>query len=255
MKSDVIKTNLKLEHMKTLIPVKLKILLNMFLVVFSAPVLAFGDPAQAGAAAWCGARQRGASIDEANRQLRKTMSAQIMMSTGFASGLVGILNNRAGLQSQIDYHISTMCPSLVYGGNELNKPTGGQSGPLENPSNASYCSWQPWDPKCKDTATPDVKKKNQQGTSCGPVLQKYNCKYMDYLQANPSIKNWAIANPAIAAAEAKRLQAMDSDSLNISSTSAPKPNSTKTQSNKQLETKCLKASDYKGCMEYHKNTP
>ena len=74
------------------------------------PSFAFGDPVEAGVAAWCGARSRGASIDEANKQLRSTMAAQYTMSTSFTAALVGILGNRQGMQSQIEYRISRDCP-------------------------------------------------------------------------------------------------------------------------------------------------
>jgi len=90
--------------------------LTLLIIAICMPAMpsrAFGSPTEAGAAAWCGARQRGQSIEDANRQLRNTMSAQIMMSTDFASAIVGTLNNREGMQSQIDYYISRMCPEML----------------------------------------------------------------------------------------------------------------------------------------------
>ena len=90
----------------------MKQLLIAWILLTACPAYAFGDPSEAGAAAWCGARRRGESIDEANRQLRKTISAQLMMSTSFASGIAGLLNNRDGMQSQIDYYTSKMCPDV-----------------------------------------------------------------------------------------------------------------------------------------------
>ena len=113
------------------------------LVSGSSPSYAFGSPAEAGAVAWCGARSRGASVDEANRQLRKTMASEIMMSTSFASGLVGLLNNRQGLQSQIDYHISKMCPDQLNEG--IN--SGVNANTNANPDYRS-CSWNPWLKEC-----------------------------------------------------------------------------------------------------------
>jgi hypothetical protein len=77
------------------------------------PALAFGDPAQAGAAAWCGARKNGASVEIADKQLRSAISAQLLMSTNFTSAVVGLANSRQALQSQINFHISTMCPEYL----------------------------------------------------------------------------------------------------------------------------------------------
>jgi len=74
-----------------------KYLFPAMLVLSAGPVQSFGDPAQAGAAAWCGARRNGASVEQADKQMRKTMASQMVMSTDFASALVGTLNNRQGM--------------------------------------------------------------------------------------------------------------------------------------------------------------
>ena len=46
-------------------------------------------------------------------------------------------------------------------------------------------------------------------SSCDFKLQKYNCSYKAYLDANPGIKEWAISNPNMAAKERLRLQSVD----------------------------------------------
>jgi hypothetical protein len=101
------------------------------------PSFAFGDPVEAGVAAWCGARSRGASVDEANQQLRSTMAAQYTMSTGFAAALVGILGNRQGMQSQIEYRISRDCPEYKYGENPVQQNQPRQEEVVQNDTNHS----------------------------------------------------------------------------------------------------------------------
>lgn len=219
--------------------------------------LAFGNPSESGAAAWCGARQRGMSIDEANRQLRRTMSAQLMMSTDFASAIVGLMNNRQGMQSQIDYYISKMCPNMLHdnrvaSGQGLGQQ-GSQGSPSDEPSIASFCGWSPWDPKCKATASGSNNlPANSTQLDCAKVLIRHECSYQKYLLANPSVAAWAKANPAMAKAEALNLKAIDAESFGGLQNKPVKPVQ-KTSSEKSVtEEKCLKAADFKGCMEYYK---
>ena len=48
----------------------------------------------------------------------------------------------------------------------------------------------------------------QKQLDCGPVLQDYDCNYDAYLDANPSVKAWADANPVLAEQERVRLGAL-----------------------------------------------
>ena len=58
---------------------------------------------------------------------------------------------------------------------------------------------------------------------CGTVLRDYNCNYDAYLNANPSVKAWADANPEIAEKERIRLGAFTQEE--IEEQSKPKANS------------------------------
>jgi hypothetical protein len=58
---------------------------------------------------------------------------------------------------------------------------------------------------------------------CGRVLKVYECNYDTYLDANPSVKAWADANPELAAKERTRLGAFTQEE--IEEKSKPKANS------------------------------
>ena len=64
------------------------------------------------------------------------------------------------------------------------------------------------------------------------------------------MKDWVKANPEMARKEGLRLKAIDADEIG----SAETPKSEKAADSgayKNKEEKCLKVTDYKGCMEYH----
>ena len=84
------------------------------------------------------------------------------------------------------------------------------------------------DPKCPDgepklgfnntcqTASKDwlppaqaAAKAEREGPRCDFRLKKYGCSYDSYLDANPSMKQWAELNPEMAAKERVRLQSVD----------------------------------------------
>ena len=114
-----------------------------------------------------------------------------------------------------------------------------------NKNHPSYCSWNPWEEECKNGGI----KQRQLSNACSKVLEKYDCKYMKYLDANPHMKDWVKANPAMARKEALRLKAIDASEIGIEpilEETAP----TKPEKSDAAET-CLKALDYKGCMEYN----
>ena len=52
-------------------------------------------------------------------------------------------------------------------------------------------------------------KAEQEGPKCNFKLKKYDCSYDSYLEANPSMKQWAELNPDMAAKERIRLQSVD----------------------------------------------
>ncbi|MCP9808364.1 hypothetical protein KBY58_02820 [Cyanobium sp. HWJ4-Hawea] len=221
------------------------------ILISAAPLMAFGDPSQAGAAAWCGARQRGASIDEANQQLRKTISANLMMSTDFASAIVGAMSNRAGMQSQIDYYISTMCPGMTY-----------QAGPAANSSigSGSVVNSSFWNEQtCNDLHIKgneycdklQSKAKESPSPRCSKILVQFECSYKKYLSANPSVEKWAISNPQMARIEALKLKATDAENFGAAQEVVGTPAQATKKNIKASEAKCLKAADYKGCMDYH----
>ena len=159
-----------------------------------------------GASAWCGARQRGASIEKANKQMRSAMSASMVMGSGnFAGQIVGLLNSRDAMQSSIDFHIQQMCPDLIY-----DRP-----GPLVTSPDAadqttsSYCLLNPWEERCKDGSLSVNKSK----ISCLKALEKYDCRYAEYLKVNPHMQDWVNSNPEMARKEALRLKAIDADEI------------------------------------------
>lgn len=111
----------------------------------------------------------------------------------------------------------------------------------------SYCTWNPWDGECQSKS----QKKHKVSSGCLKALEKYDCKYTNYLEANPSMQNWVKSNPEMARKEALRLKAVDADEIGakakqveISPPQAEKADAAET---------CLKAADYKGCMEYNKS--
>ena len=69
--------------------------------------------------------------------------------------------------------------------------------------------------------------------------------------ANPSIEEWAAANPVMAKKEATRLNAVDAELIGATPSSKEAVKEV-TPSKTDIEKKCLQATDYKGCMEYHR---
>lgn len=200
---------------------------------------------QYGASAWCGARQRGASIEKANRQMRSAMSSSMVMGSGdFASQIVGLLNSRDAMQSSINYHIQQMCPGLVYDNNPGKPATTTEA---TDKSSSSYCTWNPWSESCKDGSL----KETQAKSNCLKAIEKYDCRYAKYLEANPHMQDWVNSNPEMARKEALRLKAVDADEIGAE---AKQVEISPLQAEKaDAEETCLKAADYKGCMEYNKS--
>ncbi|WP_186516497.1 hypothetical protein [Synechococcus sp. PROS-9-1] len=66
-----------------------------------------------------------------------------------------------------------------------------------------------WNNSC-ETAPADWKGLEEaKGPKCNFKLHKYECNYDSYLDANPSMKQWAELNPAMAEKERIRLQSVD----------------------------------------------
>ena len=227
----------------------MKHLLFLGLLAFTCISPAKADPnlTRYGASAWCGARQRGASINEANKQMRSAMSASMVMGNGnFAAQLVGIMNSRNAMQSSIDFHIQQMCPDLIY----ENSGPASVTPDVMDKSSPSYCTWNPWEKECKEGSL----KKVQSSANCLKALEKYDCRYTKYLDANPHMQDWVNSNPEMARKEALRLKAIDADEIGKSmpaETKLPASDRSADSSPGQKQVDCLKAADYKGCMEYH----
>ena len=64
------------------------------------------------------------------------------------------------------------------------------------------------------------------------------------------MKDWVKANPEMARKEALRLKAIDADEIGSSETPKSEDAADSGVDKRRVE-KCLKAADYKGCMEYH----
>jgi len=55
--------------------------------------------------------------------------------------------------------------------------------------------------------------KKEKEPECGRVLKPYKCNWDDYLAANPSVKVWAEANPAMAEKEKIRQGAVTDEEI------------------------------------------
>lgn len=127
-----------------------------------------------------------------------------------------------------------------------NFPTSSASQPpFSNKSSSNYCRWNPWEPECQNGKV----KPEKAHPACAETLKKFDCQYTKYLDANPHMKAWVKNNPEMARKEAMRLNAVDASK--IGSIEKPPTPTPKTQEKQTTKNDCLKAADYKGCMEYH----
>jgi len=75
---------------------------------------AYGGLTQQGAMAWCASRAAGNSVEQANRDMRKTMSAAMLSNQGgFAASVVQLSSTKTQMQQQLNYGIRAMCPEHV----------------------------------------------------------------------------------------------------------------------------------------------
>lgn len=176
------------------------------------------------------------------------------VGAGIAGGLMAAFNlNR--MKSDITKTTDANCPEFgLYIGRNRPKnsipATTGINPVADSTANLKtkdlWCI--PWDEKCTD---PDSAKAINQKEPCHKTIAKYECNYQKYLAANPNIANWAKQNPAMAKKEAVRLGAVDAESIEVPSAKQANGKAESSATKKEIENKCLKAADYKGCMEYN----
>lgn len=176
------------------------------------------------------------------------------VGAGIAGGLMAAFNlNR--MRSDIISTTDANCPEfgLYIGRNRPKSSVPTATGSNSVPGNAASLTpkdlWCiPWAEKCND---PGSDKATNQNKPCNKTIEKYECSYQKYLAANPSISNWAKQNPAMAKKEAVRLGAIDAETIEVPSAKQSSSKAENSVTKKEIEHKCLKAADYKGCMEYN----
>ena len=224
----------------------LQLLIAAAVFIASGPAMAQwggGDGSQAGATAWCAARAAGKSPTQASRAASNALVNS--MGGSFASNIATIITGGSTMRDSLEYLIRNQCPEY------LGDSQGSQTAPkseLDDPKHPSYCKWNPWAPECKEATTIAVANSLK---PCNKVLEKYECSYQKYLLANPSIQSWAKLNPAMARKEAVKLGAEDAESIEIPVANESSVKNAIPLATKDIEAKCLKAVDYKGCMEYN----
>jgi hypothetical protein len=206
-----------------------------------------GDGSQAGATAWCAARAAGKSPDQASWAASNALVNS--MGGGFASNIATIITGGRTMRDSLEYLIRKQCPEYI--GGDGGAQTAAKS-ELDDPSHPSFCNWNPWATKCKDKSfTLGKLTVKNVAKVCHKVIEKYECSYKKYLSANPSVESWAKANPAMAKKEAIRLNAVDAEEIALPVVKEARAKIAIPPSAKDIENKCLKAADYKGCMEYN----
>ena len=66
-----------------------------------------------------------------------------------------------------------------------------------------------WNSSCETAPANWKELEEAKKPRCNFKLQKYDCSYSTYLEANPSMQKWADLNPAMAAKERVKLQSVD----------------------------------------------
>ena len=227
-----------------------QLLLAATLVIASGPAMAQwggGDGSQAGATAWCAARAAGKSSAQASRAASNALVNS--MGGSFASNIATIITGGSTMRDSLEYLIRKQCPEY------LDNNQGAQSTADYKNDVKSY-----WTPETC-SKYPDVGKENCTATakavatdaskSCHKNIEKYECSFQKYLAANPSVENWARSNPAMAKKEAARLGAFDVETIQLPSVKEASSKVERPSTTSDVESKCLKAVDYKGCMEYN----
>ena len=210
-----------------------------------------GDGSQAGATAWCAARAAGKTPQQASRAASNALANS--MGGSFASNIATIITGGSTMKDSVEYLIRKQCPEYLYRNQETSAST-------QNDYKNDLKSY--WTPE-NCSKYPDVGNKYcglaakaspvTSDKSCNKAIEKYECSYKKYLTANPSAESWAKANPVMAKKEAIRLGAVDAEEIALSVDKEAGPKIATTPGTKDIESKCLKAADYKGCMEYNTN--
>ena len=214
-------------------------------VLMGAPAMAQwggGDGSQAGATAWCAARAAGKSPGQASWAASNALVNS--MGGGFASNIATIITGGGTMRDSLEYLIRRQCPEYLGSGTGVPSAT-----PSETKGIAGKDLWCiPWAENCTEM---DAKITDKSGTSCDKAIEKHECSYKKYLAANPSVEKWAKANPAMAKKEAIRLGAVDAEAIALPVIKEASAKAATAANAKDIEEKCLKAADYKGCMEYN----
>lgn len=173
---------------------------------------------------------------------------------GIAAGIIAGQQLRS-MRGDVFAVARANCPEAFGGGGYKNNAPAPKSLPHAAKKdiemfNSDYCRKNPWERKC-NIGNPVMNTGPEPIKSCSNALQKYDCKYSKYLEANPHMQDWVNSNPEMARKEALRLKAVDAEQIGAK---AKKSDTASTDSKKDdVAEICLKAADYKGCMEYNKS--
>jgi hypothetical protein len=201
-----------------------------------------GDGSQAGATAWCAARAAGKSPDQASWAASNALVNS--MGGGFASNIATIITGGRTMRDSLEYLIRKQCPEYLGSGTGVPSATPSETKGVEGKD--LWCI--PWAENCTESG---AKSTDKSGMPCDKAIEKYECSYKKYLAANPSVEKWAKANPSMAKKEAIRLGAIDAEEIGLPVIKEPSVKAETATNAKDIEEKCLKAADYKGCMEYN----
>ena len=201
-----------------------------------------GDGSQAGATAWCAARAAGKSPDQASWAASNALVNS--MGGGFASNIATIITGGRTMRDSLEYLIRKQCPEYLGSGTGVPSATPSETKGVEGKD--LWCI--PWAENCTESG---AKSTDNSGMPCDKAIEKHECSYKKYLAANPSVEKWAKANPSMAKKEAIRLGAIDAEEIGLPVIKEPSVKAETATNAKDIEEKCLKAADYKGCMEYN----
>lgn len=201
-----------------------------------------GDRLQTAVTAWCAARAAGMNPDQARWAALNTQVSNT--SGGISKNIARVITGRNTTKDFLKSLTINQCPEYL-GVSKGAQPT--FQNVLDDPRHPSFCNWNPWASECKG---PKEKAIFPFTKSCSTAIAAHECSYQKYLSANPNIENWAKANRVIAKKDAIRLGAIDAEEF-LSAYKEASTNKGKKLNIKNTERKCMKAADYKGCMEYN----
>jgi len=161
------------------------------------------------------------------------------IGSGIAAGIRAGMELRA-MKSDLQAVISANCPE----GTAVSVAMPGDTKGIE--AKDLWCI--PWAENCTEL---DAKINSESDAPCHKTLEKFECSYKKYLVANPAVEKWAKANPVMAKKEAIKLGAVDAEEIALPVVKEASAKIVTAPGAKDIEDKCLKAADYKGCMEYN----